>query len=557
MSLLNFSNPPIRTVDLGTGSKVSEKTVKEMIKLIYNSSQNQYVRSWAEKIIANVPPRDEMGEIEAIYYFVRDNCRYTKDMLGTEYFMTPHYLLQKLDKGEVPCGDCLPLTQKIIVRDIKKNKYKRIMLGDLKDCYKDYEALSYDFKQGKFVFKPILNWVYKGVKKVYDVKFKNGHTLRATKNHKVFSYETDKVGNVTNGIDYVHNIYEREIGEIEITNQYKNKVLFAKEIPILSSVGLKDLNQLWVEGHYLAEGYKHDKDRGHRVSIANDNAILRDRLCDKLQQLGLNFSKSKRVMHGYVSILNNAFSDYLVAEFGNGSSQKHISEDYLSMNENQILEFLDGYVQGDSSKFRKDCKWNKMARTVHNTVSEQLAKDLVFLYLLLGRPLWFQKQKHWKDCQKSGHTEKCKKKDVYRLYDRIYTGKFKYSKGAEVLPSLVAATTKSVSFVGQEHVCDITIADTHNFVLENGLVVHNCDDLCLLSLSLLRSIGFFTKIRITSYTPGSDYSHVYGLVCLGGNGDGISGNRAEWIPVDCIRRQEPFLWEAPKPIKVRDFLVDG
>lgn len=189
MSLLNFSNPPIRMVDLGTGSKVSEKTVKEMIKLIYNSSQNQYVRSWAEKIIANVPPRDEMGEIEAIYYFVRDNCRYTKDMLGAEYFMTPHYLLQKLDKGEVPMGDC--------------------------------------------------------------------------------------------------------------------------------------------------------------------------------------------------------------------------------------------------------------------------------------------------------------------------------------------------------------------------------DDLCLLSLSLLRSIGFFTKIRITSYTPGSDFSHVYGLVCLGGNGDGISGRQAEWIPVDCIRRQEPFMWEAPNPIKVRDFLVDG
>lgn len=106
MNFLNFGVPPTKVVSIGTGKKVSENTVIEMIKIIKESSQNPMIRQYAEKIIQNVPPRDDMGEAEAIYYWVRDNVRYTRDPLGLEYFTTPLLMLQKFGRGETMEGDC-------------------------------------------------------------------------------------------------------------------------------------------------------------------------------------------------------------------------------------------------------------------------------------------------------------------------------------------------------------------------------------------------------------------------------------------------------------------
>jgi hypothetical protein len=105
MRFLNFGVPPTKIVDLGT-KKISENTVTEMIKVIKESSHNPLVRAWAEKLIQNVPPRDDMGEAESVYLYVRDHCRYTRDPLGLEYFTTPILSLQKLDRGEIPALDC-------------------------------------------------------------------------------------------------------------------------------------------------------------------------------------------------------------------------------------------------------------------------------------------------------------------------------------------------------------------------------------------------------------------------------------------------------------------
>lgn len=43
----------------------------------------------------------------------------------------------------------------------------------------------------------------------------------------------------------------------------------------------------------------------------------------------------------------------------------------------------------------------------------------------------------------------------------------------------------------------------------------DCDDLTMLSLSLLGSIGFPTVIRVVSTRPDGEYNHVYGLAQLG------------------------------------------
>lgn len=74
----------------------------------------------------------------------------------------------------------------------------------------------------------------------------------------------------------------------------------------------------------------------------------------------------------------------------------------------------------------------------------------------------------------------------------------------------------------------------------------DCDDYTVLSLSLLRSLGYNTKIRIASYRPDKKFTHVYGLIEIPGEG---------WVVFDGVRKDVPLGWEAPKATSIKDFLV--
>jgi hypothetical protein len=76
----------------------------------------------------------------------------------------------------------------------------------------------------------------------------------------------------------------------------------------------------------------------------------------------------------------------------------------------------------------------------------------------------------------------------------------------------------------------------------------DCDDYTVTGLSLLRSIGYDTAIRVTGYKPDNRFSHVYGMVRLPKTG--------EWRAFDCVRKDEPLAgWEAPGKVRQMDLLV--
>lgn len=107
MKSFNYLNPPVRREFLGFGIlNVPRNTVQRMRQIILESSQNDYVRKWAEKMIERVPDRDARGEVDAIYMFLQDHTRYTRDPLGVEYIQTPPYVLKQLEIGNVPALDC-------------------------------------------------------------------------------------------------------------------------------------------------------------------------------------------------------------------------------------------------------------------------------------------------------------------------------------------------------------------------------------------------------------------------------------------------------------------
>lgn len=52
----------------------------------------------------------------------------------------------------------------------------------------------------------------------------------------------------------------------------------------------------------------------------------------------------------------------------------------------------------------------------------------------------------------------------------------------------------------------------------------DCDDLSVLSLSLLKSIGFPVALRATSYHPDKRFRHIYGLVKV----------KNQWVPFELV-----------------------
>lgn len=104
---MNLSDPPITTEWLGFGSVgVPRQTARRMRDIIRTSSNNIYVRKWAERIVEHVPSKDEIGECTAIFDFVKTNVRYAHDPRGMEFVQTPPYLLKHIELGTTPSGDC-------------------------------------------------------------------------------------------------------------------------------------------------------------------------------------------------------------------------------------------------------------------------------------------------------------------------------------------------------------------------------------------------------------------------------------------------------------------
>ena len=103
--MLLESNPPLeprtdtlRGIPDGIGGV--RATLAAMRQAAIQASVTLEIRSLAESIVENVPPKDFKGELEAIQDWVRTNIRYTRDPLYAETLKLPHALL------EARQGDC-------------------------------------------------------------------------------------------------------------------------------------------------------------------------------------------------------------------------------------------------------------------------------------------------------------------------------------------------------------------------------------------------------------------------------------------------------------------
>lgn len=77
-------------------------TLAAMSKIVKQYKKTREIRELALSIVANVPAKNWLAEVNAIYQFVKHNIRYVKDIKGVETLHSPIQLL-RLRQGD--CDD--------------------------------------------------------------------------------------------------------------------------------------------------------------------------------------------------------------------------------------------------------------------------------------------------------------------------------------------------------------------------------------------------------------------------------------------------------------------
>src|SRR5437899_8659145 len=101
-----FVIPKIRFVKVPRGNRGTLVTARMIGEMIQSGAKDFYVRQKAIEIFRNagVRPKDRFGEVCALYNWVKQNIRYTRDIFRVELLHTARRML------ELRAGDCDDMT---------------------------------------------------------------------------------------------------------------------------------------------------------------------------------------------------------------------------------------------------------------------------------------------------------------------------------------------------------------------------------------------------------------------------------------------------------------
>ena len=446
---------------------------------------------WQRKYKGDVEVRNTVKDLlEKIHQrkWTKDTWRELGDAISY-----PRYFEEVGESGNLG-NDCVTIDTKIILQN-KKGEYVIKSLEEIRENFFDYKALSYNFQEQKFEFKEILSWMDKGIKDIYEVTLAHGHKIKATKEHKFFVWNKDRV--VIKKLEELDKFCNAEKRSFE-------QILCAKKIPELNINDevfiTKDIKaESRIYGLYLAEGWSSGVANKTQTNIANDNKLVQKQIKDDLTAMGERFKQSKRETHAYINIHKSKFSSSLPT-WGKNSTTKHILPEFKSVSSCLLEEMINSYAVGDAWINNFQNKHHKYAKLIHNTSSDSLAEDLKFIYLRLGKPLSSQFVKNHGGVGNN---------PMWRLQES--SGKMYKDK----ITNVIGKGARSVNNIGEGPVCDITIKDNGNFVLWNGIIAHNCDDFSIWALNAGRE----------GFSVGEDIYMPEGLFTVTWNtGKGLSGH---------------------------------
>ena len=421
--------------------------------------------------------------------------------------INPDVWLQPSLTRRIGVGNCLGEGTKLLVIN-PKGEYEIKKIEDLAN-YNGYSVISYNHQKGEVEFQPIIGWFNNGIKEVVKVKFNNGERIVATPDHIFFQGSTAK---------------EIELEEAITGNA---RVLNFRQIPPLSryqpSTHKYSHEHLWIVGHYLAEGHG-DSTYGKTV-ICNDDPLLRQKLCSCLDKLKVPHGQTDYPHSNYIRILHkkrgtrgNGLANLKESLWSLGaiSQDKALTSDFLSLGRPQLTDIMDGYCDGDgylpsrinrrrvfASRHKGTYHYKNSYVLRYYTASELLADQLKIIHLILGRPLW-----SWYRANSGGAG-----RNPLPQYTLVEFKKPSYGQ-VNSFRDLGELKIRSAEDSIKMPVYDIEVAENHDFMLANGVMVHNCANKAFLLASLLRN----------EFDPGEVH------VVLGNLHNGNPGGHA-WVQV--------------------------
>lgn len=80
------------------------ETMALMRQIVRRERANPDIVEIARRLVSHVPQKDWLGQVRALFYFVRDRIRYVMDPNDVETLSTPSYLLANMSAG-ADCDD--------------------------------------------------------------------------------------------------------------------------------------------------------------------------------------------------------------------------------------------------------------------------------------------------------------------------------------------------------------------------------------------------------------------------------------------------------------------
>jgi hypothetical protein len=409
----------------------------------------------------------EDQQLGALFRWVAANVEYRQDPVWYDQYQTAGRTLQ--GGG----SDCFTLDTKVIVRSKATCCYELRTLAELEHTWPAYEALSYDFSRADWVFAAISGFHRKPATEVWETHLATGAVVRHTPDHRVWWLDGS-------GSAEKLRVVERPLGSaLEEERTYFRRVLIAKQIPAL---GLGDMSraQAYLSGIYTAEGYRPSGRVQRGAFIAQDKPEIRERIEEAMAHLGLDYTPSARTRHASYYIKASDFGAWLRRHGGN-SFDMSFPPEILSLSAEQTRVVLEAHGDGDGWRPKSGSPWEKKLTAIHTTSSSALAEGLQVLCMILGEPWYTQFQKNHGG---SGH---------HPIY-RVHRWKMETRPGRRVVPELPGLSysgTRAITPLEEpEEVACITVPDTGNFLLANGMLVHNCDCHTILIGGMAASLGF-------------------------------------------------------------------
>lgn len=387
------------------------------------------------------------------------NVKYThdKETYGfDEYWAFPWQTLKR------KVGDCVSVEEEIYTEDGTSK------VGELKE---GQIVLSYDFEAREFCWKPITKIWEKGELPIRRVHFRNGATIDVSEGHPFWIRTGQKESS-----------YEKTLlKDVDLARWWKRKTPCAKEIPQYREEDIAWLNEdlCFITGHFIAEGWI---ENSHVCTSGYDC----HEIAERLESNNLPFGEGKNG-NGVpiISFHKSEFKTFL-GTLKKNSLDINLPEWFFRLPIKKLQAFLNGYFLGDGNLIPPYGKNNPTETLNYSTSSEQFAKDLCRIHLILGKSLYFWKQEHHGGAGKN---------PIWRLRynsNSAFCRDFGYKGLSEV----------SISFVEDLPIVkmrDIEVNGTNSFVFKNGLIGHNCEDGAILLANILMKAGVpYWRVRLNA-----------------------------------------------------------